>query len=643
MLNVFRENLKHLKWILWFVIASFALFFGVAWWRGGRAGGEDWVATANGREIPASIWREQAQRQDEQYRRMFGKRYEEISKQINLGYQVAEQLVRKELVCQDARRLGLGVSRKELAQAILAIPQFNPGGTFVGKRKYEEMIARGFFPPFRNVAEFERALGEDLLYRKWQALVARGVVVTDDEVRDAFRRRHEKVTFEYVAVPLERYEKKVNPGDAELRAFYEAHRDRWSRGEGRRALFVLVDDKAVADRVRIPEEELKKYYEEHRDLFTRPEQRRARHILIKVAPDASPAQQEAARKKAAELAARARAGEDFAQLAKQYSDDPGSKKVGGELGWFSRGRMVPEFEQAVFSMSPGAISDPVKTPYGWHVIQLEEVREAGVRPFEEVRGQIESQLRFPRLREEAKKVAAELRAKVKSPEDLARVAGEMGLEVRDAGVVTRSSAIPGLGPVPALVDAIFSIEPGQVTDVIELPRGAAVATVREVIPDWLPPLEDNRAAVLAAYRTEKAREEARRAIRDALERERGNLARVAKRLRVDLRKTDPPFVRGQDLPGVGKERAVEKAAFSLDPGKVSEPIDAGRAEVVLRVVSREEPDWDRLPREADEIRGSLVSPRAQRLVEEKVRALRESAKVRFNPRYVDLSGGGGGH
>jgi len=640
-LNVFRENLKHLKWILWFVIASFALFFGVSWWRGGRAAGEDWVATVNGEEIPASVWREQAQRQDEQYRRMFGKRYEEIAKQINLGYQVAEQLVRKELVCQDARRLGLEVSRKELANAILQFPQFNPGGTFVGKKKYEEMIARGFFPPFRNVAEFEAALADDLLYRKWQALVARGVVVTEDEVRDAFRRRHEKVTFEYLVLPLERYEKKVEPSEADLRAFYEAHRDRWSRGEGRRAIFVLVDDRAVADRVKIPEEELKKYYEEHQDLFTRPEERRARHILVKVAPDASPKEQEAARKKAEELAARARAGEDFATLAKKYSDDPGSKKVGGELGWFSRGRMVPEFEEAVFSMAPGAISDPVKTPYGWHVILLEEVREAGVRPFEEVRGQIESQLRFPRLREEAKKVAAELRAKVKTADDLARVAEEMGLQVRDAGVVTRSSTIPGLGPVPALVEAIFDVEPGQVTDVVELPRGAAVATVKEVIPNWLPPLEENRAAVLAAYRAEKAREAARKALADALAKSRGDLARAAKRLKIELRKTDPAFVRGQELPEVGKDPAVEEAAFSVEPGQVSDPIDAARAEVVLRVISREEPDWDKLPREADEIRGALVSPRAQRLVEQKIQALRESADVRFNPRYVDLSGGGG--
>jgi peptidyl-prolyl cis-trans isomerase D len=626
-LEVFRQNLKHFKWILVLIIASWILFYGVDWWQGqGSGSGAPWVAKVNGTEVSAQLWQEMAQRLDEQYQRNFGPQYSQLRDRIDVRRQAAEQLIQKELILQDAARQGLSVSDEELAAALLRFPAFQRDGKFVGVEEYRRLLRGGAAAPYYSPDQFEAAVRQDIVAQRWQELIASSVTVTPAEVEKAFRDRHETVSFDYVVVPVDP-SAVAAPGDAELGPWYASRVSRYAQGDGRRAIYVLVDDKAVEGRVQVTDAEIQAFYDQNKDTFSRPEERRARHVLVKVDATADQATLDAAQKTIETVAAQARGGADFAQLAAQYSDDPGSKNQGGDLGFFPRGRMVPEFDEAVFSMAPGTISGPIRTAFGYHVIRLEEIRAAGQRPLAEVKEQIKGQLRFPRLREEASKLAQDLRAKVAAGSDLRKAAEELKLPVQDAGVVTRQGTIPGLGPAPEFITTLFALEKGAVSDPVALPRGDAVIQLQEIIPDYKPPLEAVRARVADDYRREKAKELAVARARGA---QSADLAAMAKTLGGTVQSTQPSLARGQAIPGVGLDPAIEAAAFAGTVGQVVGPVAGERAVVVMRISGRSQADMAKLPDEAETIRASLRTTQAQRLIENRIEALRSGAEVEFN-------------
>ncbi|MBP7148654.1 MAG: peptidyl-prolyl cis-trans isomerase [Acidobacteria bacterium] len=633
MLNLFRTHLRHTKWILLLIVFSFLFFFGVDWWSNwddrNQPGGM-WVARVNGQYVPVEQWRNIARRMDEQYRQMLGGQYEQFRKNLNVEMAAARQAVQQMLVVQDARRLGLTVSDDELSAAIHNMPVFQRDGQFIGGQLYHQLIQRGAFQPYNSTQEFEAFLREQLLVEKWQGLIRSSVVVSEDEVREEYRRRHEKVNLEYVALPLEKYQSQSAPTAAEVGAWYESHKDRYRQGEGRRASYVLIDDRAVESKVQVSDDEIRAYYEQHQDLFTRPEERHARHVLIKVEPDADQATIDAAQAKAEQIAEKARSGADFAQLAQENSDDPGSKARGGDLGFFPRGRMVPEFDEAVFTLEKGKIAGPVRTSFGFHVIKLEDIQPGGVRPLEEVKEQIRGQLRFPRVREQAHQLAQQFHdAAVKG--QFREAAASMKLEPKDTGIVTRTGSVPGLGPAPEMIETIFALDKGKVSDVLSVQRGEVVLVMEDVLPNYVPPLEAVRAKVEEDVKRDGARERAAADMRQALARSGNDLAAAARALGVELRTTTSAIARGQDIPGVGYDAEVEKAAFSARPGELAGPIGGATAVVALRVTGREEADLARMGDEAESVRESLRSARAQRLVQERIEALHSAAQPEYNP------------
>lgn len=632
MLNVFRENLRHLKWILWIVAITFVLFFGASWWLVDPSGGQGpWAAMVNGETISARDHQRIARRIDEQYRQAFGDQYEQFRDSLNIEQQAAEQLVQLELIVQDARRMGLSVPKEEVTASIRRAFT-DAEGRFIGTEAFDNYVSRQL--GYGSVDGFVEAFEKELLFNKWQTAIGASVVIPQAEIEREFRRRYEKVTFDYVALPLSDYEDEVEVENAALGAWYEARRDRYSEGEGRRALYVLLDDAAVSERIEISDEEIQAYYDQNAELFNRPEQRQARQILFRVAPDAELDAVEAARDRAQNVAERIRGGEDFATLAQQLSEDEVSGAKGGDLGYFARGRMVPEFDEAVFTLETGVVSDPVRTDFGFHVIRVEDVRPAGQQPLEEVREQVRGQLRFAEIRDVAGELAAELRAKASEQGGLRGAAEELGLELRDTGVVSRSGTVPGLGPVPEMVRTMFELGQQELSEVLSLPRGEVLLQVEEIVPDYLPPLASRREEVVAEYRREQARDEAVRALQGAMEREGEDLAAVARRLGKEVLSTDPSLVRGQNLPEVGVDRAVENAAFSAVTGALVGPVEGTSAVVALRVSEREEADMSRLDTEGPLIANFLRAPRVDRLVTEKTAALRERAEVRINPQLV---------
>ncbi len=269
-------------------------------------------------------------------------------------------------------------------------------------------------------------------------------------------------------------------------------------------------------------------------------------------------------------------------------------------------------------------------------MRVEEIREPGAQPLDEVREQIRAQLRFQRLRDESRALADELLTLTRETGDLRQAAAQMELEIRDTGFISRSDTIPGLGPVPELIARIFDTGVGEVGGPVSLPRGEVLFAVEETADDFLPPLASRREQVLADFRRDRARELALERMRRALDATGNDLQAAARRLGIELEKTEPAFLHGQSLPGIGPEPKVEDAAFSAEVGTTTGPVAGNRAVVALRVLEREEADLSTLEAERDQIVAALRQPRARRLAEVRLTSLREQADIRLNPMYFPV-------
>src|SRR5512132_1729490 len=362
MLKTMRASFHQLKWTLFAVIIVFMLgfvFFSGSNW--GKESSSQVVARVGGDEISAlefdRIYRGQVQRYQELYKGSFSP---ELARALDLPRQVLEGMIERRLRLEAARRMNLRVSDDEVARRIAAMPELQENGQFIGASKYEERLRlAGYLPE-----TFEEGLREDLLVDKYSALVKASVAVPDADVRREFAAKNDKAKIEYIVVPASRLETAIEPSDGELKAYYEKNKEHYRAPEQRRANYLLVDRLKVRAKVPVSDAEVRAEYEGKKASFSVPEQVSASHILVKVDPSGGPEADAKAKAKAESLLARAKAGEDFATLAKANTDDPSGKENGGQLPPFGRGQMVPEFEKAAFEMKPGEIRGPIKTRFG---------------------------------------------------------------------------------------------------------------------------------------------------------------------------------------------------------------------------------------------------------------------------------------
>src|SRR5260370_383220 len=298
----------------------------------------------------------------------------------------------------EADRIGLRVTDDELRDALHKGQYgqiFSPKGQFVGEEEYTNILReRGK----ASVAEFEKNVKAQLLLGKLQKLVTGGAQVPLEEVQREFLKQNNKVKRKYDIINSDEIAKTINPTETELKAFYEQRKASYATAlpEKRKARYIAIDISKLQNQVKVSPDELQSYYKQHIEEFRLSEQVKASHILIKVAKGADAKVDEAARAKAEDILKQLKAGAKFEELASKYSEDtgqggrPGSAQQGGLLGWFGHGQMVPEFDQAAFSLPVGQIRGLVKTDYGYHIIRVDDKHEARLQPLEEVRGKLEN-------------------------------------------------------------------------------------------------------------------------------------------------------------------------------------------------------------------------------------------------------------
>src|SRR5215471_3893164 len=509
MLDRMRRHKGWLKWSLAIVVVSFILLYIPSFLReGAGAAGNSVVADVEGREITAQQFRRVYQQQMQAYRQSYGANVDErLLKQLGIDQRIVQQMIQEEASLAEAGRLGISASDAEVRERILALPAFQDNGQFIGDARYRQILQMQN-PPMRP-SEFEDQIRRAIVNEKLEAALTAWINVADADVDAEFRKRNEKVKLAVVNFPADKFREGLTATDDEIAKYFNEHTESYRIGQKRKVRYLTIDQEALRAKATVTGQQIQRAYDDNIQQYSTPDQVRASHILIKTTGKAE--EDGVAKKKAEDLLAQIKKGADFAELAKKNSQDEGSAVKGGDLDFFGKGAMVPEFDKVAFTLQPGQVSDVVKSQFGYHIIKVTDKRAAATKTLAEVRGQIEDQLKFEQAQSAGQKLANEVAGEIKKPADFEKVARARGLQTGESGLFLPDEPIAGIGISQAVSQAAFSMKEGEVSDAIPTPQGYAFITVTGRQDAYIPKLEEVKARVRDDVLKEKAIEKARAA------------------------------------------------------------------------------------------------------------------------------------
>ncbi len=522
---------------------------------------------------------------------------------------VGQQMVQEQVLLDEADKLGVHATENDVVKYLqTGAPGqvLYPGGKFIGTEQYASLIATRFN---LSVGEFEDDVRRDITVRRLQALITAGVTVSDQEVRDAYRKDAIKIKFDYAVISADDIRKGINPSDSELEAFFKKNAARYANAfpEERKVTYFAFTPNDIPGGVPQPsQQEIQQYYTAHQSEYATPEQARSRHILIEVPAGADAKTDAAAKAKADDILKQLKGGANFADLAKQYSADPGSKDKGGELGFARQGTMVPEFDKAIFSQKIGDIAI-VKSQFGYHIIQVEERQAAHAQALNEVLPTIQATL----IRQ--KEAAAE----ENYAHTLTSEAIKNGLEKTAAAhnlqVVTsplfgqQGGVISALPDGSQLITKAFESKQGDPPQYAQTGEGYAIFQVTGVQAAHAPDFVSWKPHVLDDYRNEQLPIllSQKTADLDAKAKASNDLAKAAKEVGATLKTSDLVAPDGQ-VPDLGQVAQVAPQLLDLPVGAISGPITAQRTGVVAKILDKQEPSADEIAKNFDQLRDQML-------------------------------------
>ena len=508
MLRFIRDRAKgFIAWLIFILIVIPFAFWGInSYFEGG---GDVYVAKVNGEEIPARTYQRLLVQERAFRQQLLGENAADspLLDDTLIKRNVIERLVNSALLTQTAREAGFRIGDELLRARILSEPQFQRDGRFDGQLYRRILNSMGLTEP-----AYEAELRRDMLVAQLMNGVSETTFVPEPALEQLLRLQYQQRRLAYFLVAAAALTTEEPIDEAAVEAYYQENQSRFAIPEQVRVAYLELAAADLLDEVEVDEETLRRLYEERRADFMVEEERRARHILVAVPEDAGEDADRAAREKAQEILQRLQSGESFEELAKTLSDDPASAKDGGDLGYFGRGVMPKPFEERVFTMQVGEISEPVRTRFGYHVIELTDIRPAHGRSFEEVRDVLEREYREQRAEDLFYDLADRLTdLTYESPDTLDVAARELGLEIQVSDYFSRDAGT-GIAADPKVREAAFNpdvLEAGNNSEPITIgDNHLVVLRVEDRKPVSHRPLEEVRADIEQILRLERARERA---------------------------------------------------------------------------------------------------------------------------------------
>ncbi|MGO9339692.1 MAG: peptidylprolyl isomerase [Terracidiphilus sp.] len=526
---------------------------------------------------------------------------------------VGQQLIQQQILLNEAEKLGIRATEDDVRQFLhtgQAGEVLFPGGKYIGDDQYANLIATRFN---MSVTEFEDDVKNDIVIRRLQALIAGGVTVGDQEVRDEYRKNNIKIKFDYAVISAEDLRKGINPSDSELEAFFKKNSARYNSAvpEERKITYFAFTPNDLPGGVPQPtQQEIQAYFNQHKAEYSTPEQARSRHILIKLAPGADAKTDAAAKAKAEDLLKQLKGGANFADLAKKNSDDPGSKDSGGELPFAQHGTMVPEFDRAIFSQKIGDFAI-VKSQFGYHIVQVEERKPAHEQDLSEVLPTIQATLIRQKAAASEENYAHTLASEAMK-NGLEKTAAAHHLEVVTTPPVGRQGVISALPDGAQVIAKAFESKQGDPPQAAPTGEGYAIFQVTGIQPAHAPNFADWKTHVLDDYRDEQLPQLVDAKTKELADKAKasGDLAKAAKELGATLKTSDLVGPSGQ-VPDLGQVEQMAPQLMELPVGAVSGPINAQRNGVVAKILEKQEPSADEIAKNFDQTRDQILEQRRQ--------------------------------
>jgi peptidyl-prolyl cis-trans isomerase D len=539
-------------------------------------------------------------------------------KTLQIDRQILNQLVSREVVLSEARRLELDATANEIQQRILALPYFQDSGNFAFSR-YQTILEQNGM----TVQQFEDSVRQEIVQEKLRNLITDSITVSDREVEEEYRNRNEKAKISYVAFEPSKFASTVSIQEAQIKAQYEQNKESYRTAEQRRVKYLFIDTTTLRGTIQIPEAEVRNHYQENLSTYQLPERVRASHILLKT-EGKSPEETEKIKTRATELLLQVKQGADFAELARKNSEDPVSAANGGDLGPFGRGAMVPEFENTAFTLGVGAVSDLVKTQFGFHIIKVTEKQPSRTQTFEEVESLIRPTLLQRKADQMAQDLADRAFALTKSNKTLEQIAAELKLPIQQTPLFAQgSSSIPHIGNAPEFSTKAFGMKDKEIGSPTRIPNGFAIPQVVEVKPPYVPELAEVRTKVEDALKSSEAQDLAKAKAQEFMERAKaGRFGALSKAYSVEV-KTSEEFTRNGNLGDLGSSSPFDSFAFSAEPGSVSQPTQVGQKYVVAQLNERKPINPEEFAKAKDDLRRSLLTPKKDRVFQSYIDSVRE--------------------
>lgn len=623
LLSLMRRHAK--SWLIKVLIAIIAVVFVFYFGYSFRERESSKIASVNGDIITVveydKAYRNLLEALQREYRGMWN---ENLVKVFDLRNRALEGLIIQKLVSQEAKKIGLDVTEKEIQEKILSYPAFQFGGRFDASR-YQSVLLNNRMTP----EDFEEVLAQELLQEKVQQFLTTLSPVTEQEVLDQYTYANKKAKISFVQFNADDFKGKVKIDDAALETYFEENKEKYRTPEKIKVAYIVVDPDAFKDQMAVSDQQVQEYYDEYLDTFKEKKQVKARHILFKLAENAAPEEEEKARQKAAEVLKEAKEGKDFAELAKKHSEGP-TAKDGGDLGFFSENQMVKPFEEAAFKLQKGQVSDLVRTPFGYHIIKVEDVKEARTKSLEEVKGQILTKMTKTATSDLAYEKAMTLLDQMPYDTDLKQYAAENKMTAEETNFFSLSDTEPPVGGDEKVRQTLFSLEKNQTSEVIEQNGKFYLFQVTDKQPSAVPALADVKETVKSDYTDHLAGEQAKAAAEDYLEKLKAgeDWVKLASGSKLEAKTTDF-FTRQEPVKDVGYSPELHEMVFSLSADKryPDKVFQNEKGVFVIRWEGEEGINTAKFEEEKERYREMLKRMKDQALFREWLGSLRQKAEV----------------
>jgi len=532
--------------------------------------------------------------------------------------QMVQQMITEHALTYEAQRLGFRVTDQQLSEFIAHnSPSLFQDGKFVGKAAYAAMLAQNNM----SIDQFEDGMRRQMFMNLMHSIALEGIVVSPADIEQAFRDKNEQLQIEYVKVTSDKYKKEAEPTLDEMQTYFKTNAARYVVPESKNLVLLVADQAKLEQSLNPPDDELHRLYTQNMDSYRLPEQVKIRHILL-MTQGKPPADDAKIKAQAEDLLKQVRAGANFGDLVKKYSEDPGSKNTGGEYTIQHNGQMVKEFEDAAFRLKPGE-SDLIKTSYGYHVVQVMEHIPAHVKTFEEAKAELTAQWRKQQAADLMQKIEDQVQqAFQKDPSHPDQVAAQFQMEVVRADKVQPGKPIPGVESNPDLDQAISQLKVGEVSQPVALAGNKlAVAQLTGTVPSHPSTFDEVKDQVKETMTTSRLQAKVQQHSQELLDKAKamgGDLEKAAKAMGLEAR-ISADFTRSgtvnAEKPAAGEtplgSAAYVQEGFSKPDGTLLGPIATPDSTVVVKVLAHVAPDMSQLPAERVQLRDEIKRDRAR--------------------------------